>query len=163
MAISGKSSSVAALLMVVAVLAGTCASGADAQGPSAFSITNLCNKTIVLSTGASNNVTLIPGIVQTITKVLFSDLVNITIPGTGTISIPADILTLLGTLLQSPLGLKKIAITCNGPCITLTVTFSIPLLPIALPVGPICLPILPPLPPVPSVAPTPAVAPSPKA
>jgi hypothetical protein len=159
MAISGKSSSVAALLMVVAVLVGTCASGADAQGPSAFSITNLCNKTIVLSTGASNNVTLIPGIVQTITKVLFSDLVNITIPGTGTISIPADILTFL----QSLLSLKKIAITCNGPCITLTVTFSIPLLPIALPVGPICLPILPPLPPVPSVAPTPAVAPSPKA
>ncbi len=161
MAISGKSSSVAALLMVVAVLAGTCASGADAQGPLPFSITNLCNKTIVLSTGAGNNVTLIPGIVQTITtlpKVLFSDLVNIIIPGTGTISIPADILTFL----QSLLGLKKIAITCNGPCITLTVTFSILLLPVTLPVGPICLPTLPPLPPLPSVTPTPSEAPSPK-
>jgi hypothetical protein len=47
MAVSEES---AALLLVVAVLTGTCASGADAQ----FDITNLCNRTIAVSTGASN-------------------------------------------------------------------------------------------------------------
>jgi hypothetical protein len=141
----------AALLLVVAVLAGTCASGADAQ----FNITNLCNRTISVSTGATN-VSVEAGTTVNITvppALFFNGPVNISIPATGvplTIPVSARIVSFVTSLF----GVKNVAISCSGSCVSLAATFTV-FTQITVPLGTFCLPSLAP---PPSVQPYCAVA-----
>jgi hypothetical protein len=147
---SGKSGSSlhAAVLLVAVVLAGTCASGADAQ----FNITNLCNKTITITTRAAN-VSIGSGVTVNITQTPATFLVgpvSVTTPGVSvpvTITIPPAILRAIETLFD----VEKIVFSCSGNCVTLTVTFTVlggP--PRTIVLGPVCASAtLPPLPSVP--------------
>jgi hypothetical protein len=147
---SGKSGSSlhAAVVVVVVVLAGTCASGADAQ----FTIANLCNKTITITTRATN-VSIGSGVTVNITGTpgtFFVGPVSVSTPGGSvpvTITIPPTILTIIETLFD----VEEIVFSCVNNCVTFTVTFTIlggP--PRTIVLGPVCASAtLPPLPSVP--------------
>ncbi|KAG0586425.1 hypothetical protein KC19_2G090000 [Ceratodon purpureus] len=112
-----KSSSVAALLLVVAVLVGTCASGAQAQpGSGKVDLINLCaNDSFVLL--ADNVTSFIVKAGETV-GIDLSDLngiigpVHITISGLVYVITPDQ----LKKIISSVGVLFKIEIVCNGVC-----------------------------------------------
>lgn len=152
--LAGKSSSSVAamlLLLLAVVVAGALPSGAHAQ----FNISNSCNQSITVSTGAGN-VSLGAGTIETIAttaQAFLTGLVGISLPATGlpvplpSIPIPT---TLITNLLSTAFNVTQITISCSPPnCVTITATGTLSVLglPLSVPytagIGPVCAPALP--------------------
>jgi len=111
----------AAVLLLVAVVTGTWASGAQAE----FDITNNCSKAVVITTD-TDSYRLAPGgtlHVFVLPNRFFIPPVTITIKSIPPVIVPIGTIS-LDWLKQLGGRLHKIEIRCDGNCITLYVTYS---------------------------------------